>query len=57
MVDPVSAARFDAEAGLDDWRFLLGRIEAVFVANSFATAAISLGDPVRPISRGWKAST
>jgi 4a-hydroxytetrahydrobiopterin dehydratase len=39
MVDPVSAARFAAEAGLDDWRFLLGRIEAVFVADSFAAAS------------------
>jgi 4a-hydroxytetrahydrobiopterin dehydratase len=39
MVDLVSAARFDADAGLDDWRFLLGRIEAVFVADSFATAS------------------
>jgi 4a-hydroxytetrahydrobiopterin dehydratase len=39
MVDPVSAGRFAAEAGLDDWRFLLGRIEAVFVAKSFAAAS------------------
>jgi 4a-hydroxytetrahydrobiopterin dehydratase len=38
MVDLVSAAEFDAEAGLEDWRFLLGRIEAVFVARSFAQA-------------------
>jgi 4a-hydroxytetrahydrobiopterin dehydratase len=38
MVDLVSAAQFDAEADLDDWRFLLGRIEAVFVAESFAQA-------------------
>ena len=39
MVDLVSAAQFDAEAGLDDWRFLLGRIEAVFVGESFAQAS------------------
>jgi 4a-hydroxytetrahydrobiopterin dehydratase len=38
MVDLVSAAQFDAEADLDDWRFLLGRIEAVFVAESFGQA-------------------
>jgi 4a-hydroxytetrahydrobiopterin dehydratase len=39
MVDLVSAAQFDAEADLADWRFLLGRIEAVFVAESFAQAS------------------
>jgi len=38
MVELVGAAQFDAAAGLDDWRFLLGRIEAVFVAESFAEA-------------------
>jgi 4a-hydroxytetrahydrobiopterin dehydratase len=43
MVDLVSAARFDAEAGLDDWRFLLGRIEAVFVAEAFAQASAFVG--------------
>jgi 4a-hydroxytetrahydrobiopterin dehydratase len=39
MVDLVSAAQFDIETDLADWRFLLGRIEAVFVAESFAQAA------------------
>jgi 4a-hydroxytetrahydrobiopterin dehydratase len=39
MVELVGAAQFDAAAGLDDWRFLLGRIEAVFVAETFAEAA------------------
>jgi 4a-hydroxytetrahydrobiopterin dehydratase len=39
MVEPVSAARFDTDTDLVDWRFLLGRIEAVFVAGSFAEAA------------------
>ena len=39
MVDLVSAAQFDTEDDLADWRFLLGRIEAVFVADSFAGAS------------------
>ena len=39
MVDLVSASQFDIETDLADWRFLLGRIEAVFVAGSFAQAA------------------
>jgi 4a-hydroxytetrahydrobiopterin dehydratase len=38
MFDLVGAAQFDASAGLAEWRFLLGRIEAVFVAESFAEA-------------------
>jgi 4a-hydroxytetrahydrobiopterin dehydratase len=38
MVDLVSASEFDAETEFADWRFLLGRIEAVFVAGSFAQA-------------------
>jgi 4a-hydroxytetrahydrobiopterin dehydratase len=37
--DTVSAAAFDATAGLPDWRYLLGAIEATFVADSFGTAA------------------
>jgi 4a-hydroxytetrahydrobiopterin dehydratase len=39
MYEKVSAPEFDAAAGLSDWRFLLGRIEARFRAGSFAKAA------------------
>ena len=35
MVDLVTAAEFDAETDLPDWRVVLGRIEATFVARSF----------------------
>jgi 4a-hydroxytetrahydrobiopterin dehydratase len=38
MYDRVSATEFDATAGLPDWRYLLGAIEATFVADSFGTA-------------------
>ena len=37
--ETVSAEAFDATAGLSDWRYLLGAIEATFVADSFGTAA------------------
>jgi 4a-hydroxytetrahydrobiopterin dehydratase len=37
--EPVTARQFDADADLPDWRVLLGRIEATFVARSFAAAA------------------
>jgi 4a-hydroxytetrahydrobiopterin dehydratase len=39
MYETVTATQFDAAAGLEDWRFLLGRIEARFRAGSFAKAA------------------
>jgi 4a-hydroxytetrahydrobiopterin dehydratase len=39
MLDQVSAAQFHTGADLPDWRVLLGRIEATFVAGSFARAA------------------
>jgi 4a-hydroxytetrahydrobiopterin dehydratase len=39
MAERVSAAEFDATADLPDWRYLLGAIEATFVADSFGTAA------------------
>ena len=39
MVERVSATEFDATADLPDWRYLLGAIEATFVADSFGTAA------------------
>jgi 4a-hydroxytetrahydrobiopterin dehydratase len=37
--DTVTAPAFAALDGLDDWRYLLGRIEATFVAPSAADAA------------------
>jgi 4a-hydroxytetrahydrobiopterin dehydratase len=40
MDNLVSAAEFDATADLPDWRYLLGAIEATFVAESFAPAAV-----------------
>jgi 4a-hydroxytetrahydrobiopterin dehydratase len=39
MDDRVSAPEFDATADLPDWRYLLGAIEATFVADSFGPAA------------------
>src|SRR5262245_11370075 len=39
MAELVSAAEFDATAELPDWRYLLGAIEATFVADSFGAAA------------------
>jgi 4a-hydroxytetrahydrobiopterin dehydratase len=36
--ETVSAAEFDASAGLPDWRYLLGAIEATFTAGSFGAA-------------------
>jgi 4a-hydroxytetrahydrobiopterin dehydratase len=39
MVDKLKAADFHARQGLDDWRVLLGRIEASFVAPSFDASA------------------
>ncbi|HMJ74492.1 MAG TPA: VOC family protein [Iamia sp.] len=40
MADDLTATAFDAEEGLDDWRYLLGRIEATYTAATpFAAAA------------------
>jgi len=39
MDERVSAPEFDATTGLPDWRYLLGAIEATFVADSFGPAA------------------
>jgi 4a-hydroxytetrahydrobiopterin dehydratase len=39
MSQPITATAFDAETDLDDWRYLLGRIEAMFLAGSFEKAA------------------
>jgi 4a-hydroxytetrahydrobiopterin dehydratase len=41
--EPVTAGQFDDRADLPDWRVLLGRIEATFVAPSFAPAAAFVG--------------
>ena len=43
---PVSAAALHARSDLPDWRVLLGRIEATFVAPSFAPAAKFVGQIV-----------
>lgn len=39
MTDVIDAAEFDTRGDLPDWRYLLGRIEAVFRAGSFEGAA------------------
>ncbi|HEV7721974.1 MAG TPA: VOC family protein [Iamia sp.] len=39
MADDLTATAFDAEEGLDDWRYLLGRIEATFTAGTPFEAA------------------
>lgn len=39
MADDLTATAFDAEEGLDDWRYMLGRIEATFTAATPAAAA------------------
>lgn len=44
MLERISATAFAAEPGLDDWRFLLGRIEARFDASSFGEAAAFVGE-------------
>jgi len=50
MADHVTATAFLAEPGLDDWRYLLDRIEATFraatptEASSFAGLAVELGE-------------
>ncbi|HEX7132554.1 MAG TPA: VOC family protein, partial [Iamia sp.] len=50
MADDLTATAFDAEEGLDDWRYLLGRIEATYrgatptEASSFAGLAIEAGE-------------
>lgn len=50
MTDPVNATAFAREEGLDDWRYLLDRIEATFLAttpaeaSSFAVLAVELGE-------------
>jgi 4a-hydroxytetrahydrobiopterin dehydratase len=43
MVAKLRAADFHGRDGLDDWRVLLGRIEAGFVASSFEAAADFVG--------------
>ncbi|MDQ3306624.1 MAG: 4a-hydroxytetrahydrobiopterin dehydratase [Actinomycetota bacterium] len=42
MADPITAAHFQT-LGLDDWRWLLGRIESQFRAGSFTGAAELVG--------------
>lgn len=42
MADPITAAHFQT-LGLDDWRWLLGRIESQFRAGSFTGAADLVG--------------
>lgn len=39
MADELTATAFDAGEGLDDWRYLLGRIEATYAATTPAAAA------------------
>lgn len=39
MAHELTATAFDAEEGLDDWRYLLGRIEATFTAGTPLEAA------------------
>ena len=41
--EPVTAAQFHDRADLPAWRVLLDRIEATFVAPSFAPAAAFVG--------------
>jgi 4a-hydroxytetrahydrobiopterin dehydratase len=43
MVDRLTPAMFSSHDGLDDWRVLLGRAEAMFRAGSFAAAATLAG--------------
>jgi 4a-hydroxytetrahydrobiopterin dehydratase len=50
MADRVSAAEFDARTDLADWRVLVRRIEACFVAPSFEDGAVfvqEIGDAAR----------
>jgi len=47
MTEIITAARFDADYNLPDWRYLLGRIEATFRAPSFPAAtalAVAIAD-------------
>jgi 4a-hydroxytetrahydrobiopterin dehydratase len=50
MANELTATAFDAEEGLDDWRYLLGRIEARYrgatptEASSFAGLAVEAGE-------------
>lgn len=44
MLDQLTATQFDARTDVPDWRYVLGRIEAAFLAPSFEAAAHFIGD-------------
>lgn len=51
MATIVPARQFDEHDRLDDWRYLLGRIEAMFVASSYeaaTTLALRIAERPRP---------